>query len=94
MFRNLTKFKYNKYLNQSTHMGYGTFLPKPPQKPEDDLVMGLLLAGLASSCGYSLWSERKSQYTQNEANTQCLTSLLTGISFAGSAAYIIKYIRR
>lgn len=94
MFRNFTKFKYNKYWNQSTHMGYGTYLPKPPQKPEDDLIMGLLLAGLGTSCGYSLWVDKKDNYSQHESNSRFFTSVLTALTMSGSAAYIIKYIRR
>lgn len=92
MFRNL--FKYNKSWNQSTHMGYATYLPKPPQKPEDDLIIAFLLAGLGTSCGYSLWVEKKKIYEQWEKNSRFLSSILTGLSLSGSAAYIIKYIRR
>ena len=92
MFRNLLKF--NKNWNQSTHMGYATYLPKPPQKPEDDLIMAVLLAGLGTSCGYSLWSEKKLNYSQCETNTRYLSSILTGLSMSGSVAYIVKYMRR
>ncbi len=94
MFRNFNKFKSTKYWNQNMHMGYGTFLPKPPQKPEDDLIMGLLLAGLGATCGWSMWTDKKDIYTQCEKNTRFLSTILTGVTLTGAAGYIVKYIRR
>ena len=94
MFRNFNKFKSSKYWNQNMHMGYGTFLPRPPQKPEDDLIMASLLAVLGVSCGYSLWSDKKLEYSQYEANTRFMSSILTGLSLSGTITYVIKYMRR
>ena len=75
-------------------MCYGTYFPRPPQKPDDDLVMAFLLAGLGTSCGYSMWSEKKPIYSQSEFNSRIITSISTGISFSGAVGYLIKYIRR
>ncbi len=94
MFRNLTKFNTNKYYNNSLQMRYGTFLPRPPQKPEDDLIMAFLLAGLGTSCGWLIVSDKKPIYTQNETNSRFFAYTLSGLSLSGAIGYFIKYARR
>ena len=93
MFRNYNKFKYN-LSKPSTHMGYASYLTKRPRKPDDDLIMGVLLAGLGTCTGWSLWSEKKNLKSQYMYDNMVLSTILSGVSITGSVAYIIKYVRR
>lgn len=94
MLRNFTKFKYNKSWNQSTRTRYSSYLPQSPQDPDDDLIMGILLAGLGTSYGWTLWSEKKDKKVKYMSDHKMLSSVVTGTSLLGSIVYIIKYIRR
>jgi len=69
-------------------------MPKPPQKPEDELIMAFLLAGIGSSCSYSLWKDRYNIFSKYNANSKLLAFTITGVSFSSSIYYFIKYLRR
>ena len=82
----------SKYIRQSIQ-------PIQPIQPiaepiNENLITGILLGSFGVIMGGSLYIDKSDVYSKNQTNLRNMTKALSGVSIAGSAYYLIKFVKK
>jgi hypothetical protein len=60
----------------------------------EKLITSILLGSFGVIMGGSLYIDKSEVYSKNQTNLRNMTKALSGVSIAGSAYYLIKFVKK